>query len=190
MSYRKTPPILRRTAPGGGDRAPLRWRLSCVLSRAITCLCCSISRSRLARPRTRRLHCRLNMRLGDWAFGPLHRIRILELNGDPSLAIGKTYLLHHEAQIRCGFRYREVPALFTLLGRPSEKPEGPGAVASSDGIFHIRICPRLVQLVIKCCDDVFPRLIEGDDPIVGSVWPPFGEHADRIIDRDRPRRMN
>src|SRR5262249_11572601 len=119
----------------------------------------------------RRLSVRLNMRLGDWAFGPLHRIRILELNGDPSLAIGQTYLLHHEAQIRFGFRYREVPALFTLLGRPSEKPEGPGAVASSDGIFHIRIRPRLVQLVIKCCNDVFPRLIEGDDPIVGSVWP-------------------
>jgi hypothetical protein len=45
----------------------------------------------------RRLSVRLNMRLGDWAFGPLHRIRILKLNGDPSPAIGKTYLLHHEA---------------------------------------------------------------------------------------------
>ena len=97
----------------------------------------------------RRLSVRLNMRLGDGAFGPLHRIRILELNGDPSLAIGKTYLLHHEAQIRFGFRYRESPAFFTLLGRPSEKPEGLGAVAGSDGIFHIRIRPRLVQLVIK-----------------------------------------
>jgi hypothetical protein len=55
------------------------------------------------------------MRLRDWAFGPLHGIRILELNGDLSVAIGKTYLLHHEAQIRFGFGYREVPALFTLL---------------------------------------------------------------------------
>jgi hypothetical protein len=53
------------------------------------------------------------MRLWDRAFGSLHGIRILELNGDLSAAIGKTYLLHHEVQIRFGFGYREVPALFT-----------------------------------------------------------------------------
>ena len=66
------------------------------------------------------------MRLWDRAFGSLHGIRILELNGDLSAAIGKTYLLHHEVQIRFGFGYREVPALFTLLGRPSEKSYGVG----------------------------------------------------------------
>ena len=130
------------------------------------------------------------MRLWDRAFGSLHGIRILELNGDLSAAIGKTYLLHHEVQIRFGFGYREVPALFTLLGRPSEKSYGPDAVTDPDGIFHIRIRPRLVQLVIKCCNDVFPRPIEGDDPVAGSVWLPFGEHADSIVDRDRPGRMN
>jgi hypothetical protein len=62
----------------------------------------------------RSLSVRLNMRLRDWAFGSFHGIRILELNRNLSVAIGKIHLLHHEAQIRFGFAYREVPALFTL----------------------------------------------------------------------------
>jgi hypothetical protein len=129
------------------------------------------------------------MRLRDWTFRSLHSIRILELNGDFSVAIGKIHLLHHEAQSRSGFGYREVPALFTLQGRPSEKTHRLGVVAGPNGILHIGICPRLVQLVIKCRNDVFPWLIESDDPVVGSVWPPFGEYADGIIDRDRADRL-
>jgi hypothetical protein len=105
------------------------------------------------------------MRLRDWAFGSSHGIRILELHGNLSATIRKIHLFHHEAQIRFGFSDGKVTALFTLSGRPSKKPDGLGAVAGPDSIFHVRISPRLVQLVIKCCDNVFPWPIEGNDPV-------------------------
>jgi hypothetical protein len=113
---------------------------------------------------------RLNMRLRDWTFRSLRSIRILELNGDLSVNFGKLHFLHHEAQIWFGFGYREIPALLTLQGSRSEKRDGLGAVAGPNGILHIEICPRLVQLVIKCCNNVFPWLIETTIPLLD----PFG----------------
>lgn len=105
------------------------------------------------------------MRGLNWTFWSCYGIRILKLNGHRSSANGEIHLLHHAAQICTSFGYREVAALFTLRGRPSEKLDRIGAAAGPNGILHVGVRPSLVQLVIKRRNDVFPWLIERDDPL-------------------------
>jgi len=59
-------------------------------------------------------------------------------------------------------------------------------------VFDIGVGPRLIQLVVKRCDYIFPRLTEGDDPVGATIRQRFRKDADCIIKcvvRDMDRTM-
>ena len=111
----------------------------------------------------------------------MHRVRKLELHGNSPASVCEKHLLHDAAKVRSDFRHREIAAFFSLTRHPAQESSATWIIARLDRVFDIGVGPRLIQLVVKRCDYIFPRLNEGDDPVGATVGQRFRKDADCII---------
>src|SRR5437764_10499650 len=133
-----------------------------------------------------------DVRSGDWTFRSMHAVRILKLHRNGPGSVSQEHLLHDAAKVRSDFRHREIAAFFSLTRHPAQESSASWIIARLDRVFDIGVGPRLIQLVVKRCDYIFPRLIKGDDPVGATIGQRFRKDADCIIKcviRDMDRTM-
>src|SRR5437667_7446449 len=119
--------------------------------------------------------------LGSWTFWAMDGVGVLELDRNCPIAIGQGDFLEDQGE-RVRLEDREVTALLSLAGGPTQEPCGAGIVSSFDGIFDIGISSRFVQLMIERCDDILPGSIKDRDAVGSSIWSSLGIDSYGIVD--------
>ena len=112
-------------------------------------------------------------KLVDAAGRTVVLVRPHQLDRDGARAVGQLDLGEDEGEPGPGLPDRDVADLAALGGVPAE----PGAVAGPDGVFHVRVGPGLVELVVERRRHVLPGLVEDGDAV-----PVLGVHADGVVD--------
>jgi hypothetical protein len=111
----------------------------------------------------------------------VHRIGVHELNWQPLRAGGGCYLLEHELQLGTLACFKDglIADLVASTGGPSEKI----IAILLDSVTHVGICAKLIDLMIKSTNDVFPRLLKHSDSVLPSVGTNLGIDVSRVIKR-------